>query len=205
MNYLISLTIGYLIGSFPTAFIILKKSHGLDITQTGSGNVGALNSYQVTKSKRIGLLVLIIDFLKGFLSVMLTILLFGPEFIFPILTITAAVFAHCYSPWLKFKGGKGLVTAAGGFFGLSIPVFVVWSILWSVFYLIRRDINLANLYASIITAIFSVFGFSVINKYSFIHAESDFEFSFFVSIVMLIIISKHISSLKESFIKSKIN
>ena len=63
MNYLISLTIGYLIGSFPTAFIILKKYNGLDITQTGSGNVGALNSFQVTKSKRIGLLVLIVDFL----------------------------------------------------------------------------------------------------------------------------------------------
>ncbi|MFA5804679.1 MAG: glycerol-3-phosphate acyltransferase [Melioribacteraceae bacterium] len=124
MNYFISLTIGYLIGSFSTAFIILKKFHGLDITQTGSGNVGALNSFRVTKSKRIFLLVLIIDFFKGFLSVILTILLFGQEFIFPMLSITAAVFSHCYSPWLK--GGKGLATATGGSIGLSIPIFVIW-------------------------------------------------------------------------------
>lgn len=205
MNYLISLTIGYLIGSFPTAFIILRKSRGLDITQTGSGNVGALNSYRVTKSKRIGLLVLIVDFLKGFLSVLLTILLFGQEFIFPMLSITAAVFSHCYSPWLKLKGGKGLATATGGSFGLSIPVFVIWIFMWSVFYQFRRDINFASVYASIMTAIFSVFGFSVMNKFSYFHARSNFEFGFLVSVVMLIIISKHISPLKERLIKNKIN
>ena len=205
MNYLISLTIGYLIGSFPTAFIILKKYNGLDITQTGSGNVGALNSFRITKSKWIFLLVLIIDFLKGFLSVMLTILLFGPEFIFPMLSITAAVLSHCYSPWLNLKGGKGLATATGGSFGLSILVIVIWIFMWSVFYQFRRDINFASVYASIMTAIFSVFGFSVMNKFSYYHARSNFEFGFLVSVVMLIIISKHISPLKERLIKNKIN
>ncbi len=205
MNYLISLTIGYLIGSFPTAFIILRKSHGLDITQTGSGNVGALNSYRVTKSKRIFLLVLIIDFLKGFLSVILTILLFGQEFIYPMLSITAAVFSHCYSPWLKLKGGKGLATATGGSIGLSIPIFVIWIFMWSVFFQFRKDINFASVYASIMTAIFSVFGFSTMNRFSYFHARSNFEFGFLVSVVMLIIISKHISPLKERLIKNKIN
>jgi len=205
MNYLISLTIGYLIGSFPTAFFILKKSHGIDITQTGSGNVGALNSFRITKSKRIGLLVLIIDFLKGFLSVMLTILLFGPEFIFSILTITAAVFAHCYSPWLKFKGGKGLATAAGGGFAISIPILVIWSIAWSIFFFSRRDIDLANINASLSTAVFSFLGFSAIDKFSFMHSSSNFNFGFLISIVMAIIISKHITFLQKRLIKNKIN
>ena len=205
MNYLISITIGYLIGSFPTAYIFLKKFHGLDITQTGSGNVGALNSYQVTKSKRIGLLVLTIDFLKGFLSVMLTTLLFGSEFIFPILTITAAVFAHCYSPWLKFKGGKGLATAAGGGFAISIPVLVIWSIAWSVFYFSRRDMDLANTNASLSAAVFSFLGYSVIDKLSFIHSSGNLFFGFSVSVVMAIIISKHITSLQKKLIKNKIN
>lgn len=201
MNYLISLIIGYLIGSFPTAYIILKKSRGLDITQTGSGNVGALNSFRITKSKRIFLLVLIIDFLKGFLSVMLTILLFGPEFIFPMLSITAAVLSHCYSPWLNLKGGKGLATATGGSLGLSIPVIVIWIFMWSVFYQFRRDINFASIYASIMTAVSSVFGFSIMNKFSYFHARSNFEFGFLVSTVMLIIISKHSFPLKERLMK----
>ena len=197
MNYFLSLLIGYLIGSLPTAFIILKKFHGLDITQAGSGNVGALNSFRVTRSKRIGLLVLIIDFLKGFLSVMLTILLFGPVFIFPILTITAAVFAHCYSPWLKFKGGKGLATAGGGGFAISIPILIIWSIAWSVFYFSRRDIDLANINASLSTAAFSFLGFSVIDNFSFIHSSSNLIFGFLISIVMAIIISKHITFLQK--------
>ena len=204
MNYFISLAIGYLIGSFPTAFLILKMSRGLDITQTGSGNVGALNSFRVTKSKRIFLLVLIIDFLKGFLSVMLTILLFGPEFIFPMLSIIAAVFSHCYSPWLNLKGGKGLATATGGTLGLSVPIIIIWIFMWGVLYQFKRDINFASVYASIMTALSSVFGFSLMNKFSYFHAHSNFEFGFLVTIVMLIIISKHSSPLKERLMK-KIN
>jgi glycerol-3-phosphate acyltransferase PlsY len=204
MNYIISLTVGYLIGSFPAAFIILKKSHGLDITQTGSGNVGALNSFRVTKSKRIFLLVLIIDFLKGFLSALLTILLFGPEFIFPMLSIIAAVFSHCYSPWLNLKGGKGLATATGGTLGLSVPIIIIWIFMWGVLYQFKRDINFASVYASIMTALSSVFGFSLMNKFSYFHAQSNFEFGFLVTVVMLIIISKHSSPLKERLMK-KIN
>lgn len=204
MNYIISLTIGYLIGSFPTAFIILKTSRGLDITQTGSGNVGALNSFRVTKSKRIFLLVLIIDFLKGFFSALIAILIFGPEFIFPMLSIIAAVFSHCYSPWLNLKGGKGLATATGGTLGLSIPIIIIWIFMWGVLYQFKRDINFASVYASVMTALSSVFGFSVMNKFSLFHAHSNFEFGFLVTIVMLIIISKHSSPLKDRLMK-KIN
>jgi len=201
MNYLISLAIGYLIGSFPTAFIILKTARGIDITQTGSGNVGALNSFRITKSKRIFLLVLIIDFLKGFLSVTFSVLLFGPEFIFPMLSIIAAVFSHCYSPWINQKGGKGLATATGGTFGLSIPIIIIWIFTWSVLYQFRRDINFASVYASVMTALSSVFGFSVMDKFSYFHAHSNFEFGFLVTIVMLIIISKHSTPLKERLMK----
>jgi acyl phosphate:glycerol-3-phosphate acyltransferase len=201
MKYVISFIIGYLIGSLPTAYIVLKKIHSLDITQTGSGNVGALNSFRVTKSKRIGLLVFAIDFLKGFISVMITILLFGPEFISPILTIAAAVLAHCYSPWLKFKGGKGLATAAGGGFIISIPILVIWGIAWNVFFFSKRDIDLANINASLSTMVFSFLGFSVIDKFSFMHSSGNINFGFLVSIVFAIIILKHISSYQKEINK----
>ena len=205
MNYLISIAIDYMIGSLPTAFLIIKKSRGLDITQTGSGNVGALNTYRVTKSKQISFIVFVIDLLKGFFSVIITILLFGQHFLFPILAITAAVLAHCYSPWLKFKSGKGLATAVGGSFGLSIHVSVAWGILWSVFYLMRRDINLDSIYASLSTAVFSFLGFSVIDKFSLIHSSSNLIFGSLVPIIMAIIISKHITSLQKRLTVTKIN
>jgi len=192
MNYFLSFIIGYLVGSFPTAYLVLKKSHGLDITMNGSGNVGAMNSFRVTKSKRIGLMVFLIDILKGFLSVFLVITFIDKGFIFTILGITAAVFAHCYSPWLKFKGGKGLATAIGGSLLISIPVSIIWAIFWIFHYLFGKDIDHANIFASIITGFFSIFGYALINKYSFIQTTNNFEFGFFVSLIMLIIISKHL-------------
>ena len=73
MDYLFSCIIGYLLGSFPTAFLILKKIKGIDITTKGSGNVGAMNSYEVTNSKKFGIFVLIVDLLKGLLSVIVVL------------------------------------------------------------------------------------------------------------------------------------
>ena len=70
MNYLLSCIIGFLVGSLPTAFIILKKTKGIDITSAGTGNVGAMNSFEVTNSKIIGLIVFIIDALKGSQSIL---------------------------------------------------------------------------------------------------------------------------------------
>ena len=95
MDYLFSALIGYLLGSFPTAFIILKISKGINITEKGSGNVGAMNSFEVSNSKVIGLVVLIIDAFKGLLSVYFALLFFQINFIFPAVALFFAVFAHC--------------------------------------------------------------------------------------------------------------
>ena len=64
MEYLLSAIIGYFFGSIPSAYLILKKKKGIDITSAGTGTVGAMNSYEVTNSKSIGLLVLFLDFIK---------------------------------------------------------------------------------------------------------------------------------------------
>lgn len=60
MEYIFSFLIGYLSGSIPTAYLILKKVKGIDITIAGSGNVGAMNSFEVTKSKWLGFLVFLL-------------------------------------------------------------------------------------------------------------------------------------------------
>ena len=130
MEFLFSALIGYLLGSFPTAFLILKKSKGINITERGSGNVGAMNSFEVSNSKVIGLVVLVIDALKGLLSVYLPLLFFQVNFMPPAIALFFAVFAHCFNPWLNFKGGRGLATAAGGASLLFPFALVVWGILW---------------------------------------------------------------------------
>lgn len=204
MNYLYSALIGYLLGSFPTAYLLIKKSHGIDITKNGSGNVGAMNSYEVSKSKRIGLLVFLIDALKGFLSSLLAYYLFGETFLIAITALTASVFAHCYSPWLKFKGGRGLATAAGGSFFISLPVLIVWGLNWLAIYLFSKNIHLGNFMATIFTAIGAFTFPQLLIKYSFIPPASTNEFSLTVAILMFIIFTKHILPMGD-FLKSNKN
>nr|HMT10602.1 glycerol-3-phosphate acyltransferase [Ignavibacteria bacterium] len=59
----------YIIGSFPTAYLLVKAAFGKDVTREGSGNVGTLNSFQVSKSKWVGVVVLLTDLFKGLLPV----------------------------------------------------------------------------------------------------------------------------------------
>ena len=197
MNYLFSSIIGFLLGSFPTAFIFLKKAKGVDITKEGSGNVGAMNSFEVSNSKFIGYSVFLIDFLKGSASVIIPSFLFPDQFIFPAISLLFAVFSHCYNPWLNFKGGRGLSTAAGGAAFLFPFLLVVWAVLWVIFYVMRKDIIFAN----IISTIFSMcvlFGTSeVAIKYAFPQPESDSVLILISTAILINIFIKHIEPLKE--------
>lgn len=199
MEYLFSIVTGFLLGSFPTAYVLLKKIKGVDITQNGSANVGAFNSYVVTQSKMIGFVVLIIDALKGLLTVLLIRNFIGSEFIFEMLGLIAAVSSHCFSFWIRFKGGRGLAVAAGGALVLSIPVLSIWLILWLVAYVFRKNIHFANFAATLLTAGLSFTNASIMNKYTTPPANSDWEFSLTVSIMLSIILIKHLKPIKEYF------
>ena len=78
---ILSSLIGYLIGSIPTAYLLVKKNNGIDIRENGSSNVGALNSYEVSNSKLIGISVLLIDFSKGLLAVFIAKYFFEQNFL----------------------------------------------------------------------------------------------------------------------------
>ena len=197
MDYLISFLIGYLLGSIPTGFLLLKKSRGIDIRNEGSGNVGAYNSYDVTKSKMIGLSVLLIDLLKGILSVLIIKFIYPGLFVFPALSLFFAVFSHCYNPWLNFKGGRGLATAAGGSMFL-VPVLVAaWGILWVIFYISRKDILFANIAATIMSVLVVFNTGKIAVKYSFPQPNDESSLVLLSTSVLILIFIKHIDPLKE--------
>jgi len=197
MEYLFSSAIGYLLGSFPTAYIFLRKAKGKDITKEGSGNVGAMNSFEVSNSKVIGYSVFFIDFLKGSTSVLLSTFLFPNEFGFPAISLLFAVFSHCYNPWLAFKGGRGLSTAAGGAAFLFPFLLVVWAVFWAIFYMMRKNIIFANI-SSTVFSIFVVFGTTNIAvKYAFPEPKSYSELVLVSSAILMIIFIRHIEPLKE--------
>jgi len=200
MEYIFSFVIGYLAGSFPTAYLLLKKSKGLDISQNGSGNVGAINSYRVTKSKLTAISVFIIDLLKGLATVYFISLLMDRRFDLMMIGLIGSVFSHCYSPWIKLKGGRGLATAAGGGLLISIPILALWAVIWIIAFIFRRNIYFGNFTATLLTCLLSLTSAEILMKYTNPTADSQLEFGILVSLLFIIILTKHIKPIKEYFI-----
>ena len=133
--FLISL-IAYLIGSFPTAYLITKKLTGKDIRKIGSGNIGATNAFRALKEtgkKKLALIVfliiLIVDMAKGAGSIFLAQKFF-PENLIPILILTSffVVLGHNYSIFLKFTGGRGAACLMGILVYLKPISLLVWGL-----------------------------------------------------------------------------
>jgi glycerol-3-phosphate acyltransferase PlsY len=144
-SLLLVVVVGYLIGSIPTAFLFVRWKSRLDIREVGSGNVGTLNSFQVTNSRLVAVAVLAIDFLKGVSAVFLGHLL-APEagFTASALGGLAAVVGHNFPVWLKFQGGRGLATAAGVLTPLQWLVVPFWGIWWAIGFWVTKSVNVGN-------------------------------------------------------------
>ncbi|TGK10009.1 glycerol-3-phosphate 1-O-acyltransferase [Leptospira fletcheri] len=105
----------FVLGSIPFGFLMAKFLGGIDIRKEGSGNIGATNVTRLLGWK-IGFPVLLLDIAKGALPVLLAKYLFPDRTdILPLLCGISAVLGHIFSPFLKFKGGKGVATSFGVF------------------------------------------------------------------------------------------
>src|SRR5690606_11880011 len=106
-------TAGYLLGSLPFGYLV-AKAHGVDIFKAGSGNPGATNVKRVLGAKA-GHTVLALDALKGAVATAWPLFLETPhEWVLALIGIVAAVIGHSFSIFTRFRGGKGVATAAGG-------------------------------------------------------------------------------------------
>ncbi|MEP0860647.1 MAG: glycerol-3-phosphate acyltransferase [Ignavibacterium sp.] len=196
MQYLISIIIGYILGSIPTAFLVMKKK-GIDITTAGSGNVGAMNTYEVSKSKLTGFIVFAVDFIKGFISVVLMEIIYPNEFIYPALALLFAVLSHCFNPWINFKGGRGLATAAGGTILLFPYLLITWIIIWVISYLYKKDILLSNILATPLSLLTVLGKPELAVKYTFPQPKDINSLILFSVAGLTIIFIKHIEPLNE--------
>src|SRR5262245_58248155 len=111
--------VSLLAGSFPTGFLLTYWLKGVDIRTLGSGNPGATNVMR-SVGKTAGVVTLIVDIFKGWICVFIAQKLFHNPWE-PIAAGFAVVAGHTWSPFLKFRGGKGVATSAGVFAAL-LPV-----------------------------------------------------------------------------------
>lgn len=124
---------GYLVGSIPFGFVITRAAGAGDIRGIGSGNIGATNVLR-TGRKGLAIATLLGDLLKGALPAWLAAALLGPDA--GVMAGAGAILGHCFPVWLRFKGGKGVATAAGVILGLTpwaIPILlaIFTAIVWA--------------------------------------------------------------------------
>ena len=146
----------YLAGSIPFGYLIVQIFHSKDISKEGSGNVGTLNAYEVSQSKLIAVLVLILDFLKGALTVYVLIYVLNLNALTVLMLSCFIIAGHNYSIWLKFKGGRGLASAAGIFLVINYAMLITWCVIWILFYPVKKDVLIANSVATLSMPVFAI-------------------------------------------------
>lgn len=141
MTDILLIITAYLVGSFPSAYLVGRIFNKGDIRKQGSGNVGAMNTYRVA-GLLPGIITVILDILKGVLPVALALTFTGNQAVIFACGILA-VLGHNYSIFLRFKGGKGLATTFGVFIVLSPLTIVFTAIVAVVLGLLLKDANTA--------------------------------------------------------------
>ena len=148
--------LGYLIGSVNFAVLVAKK-HGVDILKEGSGNPGATNVKRVL-GKGPGNLVFALDALKGFVGAGLPTLvgyviatqgidfvIQGDAFIHGVAGFVGTLLGHCFSCFLKFKGGKGVASTIGGLLVLLPIPILIGAAVWGLVFTLSRYVSLASI------------------------------------------------------------
>lgn len=199
MDLLISIVVSYFIGAIPTSFILVKIFGGKNIFESGSGNAGALNSYETTGNKAIGISVLLIDFFKGALAAFVGYNISGEGYLPFMASLIWVLIGHNYNIFFRGKGGRGLATAAGAFAMVS-PYFVVtWLIVWVAgYYVVRKNVHIANGIALLGSTILIFSTPDAMFAIASILQTTDlFALKLTYSFASIVILLRHIEPLKE--------
>ena len=143
----------YILGSIPFGLIITKIFLGKDIRNIGSGNIGTTNVLRTGK-KSLAAATLVLDVLKGYISIFITHKYFN-ELIY--LSALICFIGHIFPLWLKFKGGKGVATYLGIILGISFSFGIIFGLAWLLVAIIFRYASLSSIIGSMSVWIYSIF------------------------------------------------
>jgi glycerol-3-phosphate acyltransferase PlsY len=138
---------GYLLGSMPFGYWLVRLLEGEDVRERGSGNIGATNVWRVY-GRRYGIPVMLLDVLKGFVPALVGVLVSGD--LLGVLAGGAAMVGHWRPLFLRFqRGGKTVATAGGVFLGVAPLVAVVGAAIWLALFLVLRYASVASMGAAL--------------------------------------------------------
>ena len=182
LNLIIVALYSYFLGSIPFGLVLTKIFLKKDIRKLGSGNIGTTNVLR-TGNKFLAISTLILDLLKGFISVYFTMLYFESLVSYAALI---CFIGHIFPIWLNFKGGKGVATYLGVILALSFNFFLVFGVSWIALSLLFRFASLASIVSSMIVLIFGYF-------------FENYNYSLVLFIFFIIILYTH----KENIVRLK--
>ncbi|HZK09468.1 MAG TPA: glycerol-3-phosphate 1-O-acyltransferase PlsY [Clostridia bacterium] len=161
MNIIVSIIVGYFLGGLPFAYVIGKIQKNIDLRKVGSGNLGATNVFRNLGSVSFAICAFF-DIGKAFLAFHIGLALFGQPYGF--VAGMASVIGHCYSPFLKFKGGKGVAASGGLLLAYDWRIFIVALFLMIIILFISRRMSLASIGAALSTPLiyYLFYGFDLL-------------------------------------------
>ena len=139
--------IAYFIGAIPSGVVLTRLAGTEDVRNAGSGNIGATNVYRVA-GKRLGILTLVLDILKGLLPMLLVKVVLGATATELALVAVALFIGHCYPVYLRFKGGKGVATALGIYLVVSPLAVLAVIVLFAAIVWKWRYVSLGSIVAA---------------------------------------------------------
>jgi len=188
MTIAILLVLAYLIGSIPTAVWVSKIVYGIDIREHGSGNAGATNAFRILGTKA-GSGVMLVDMMKGFIAVKLSIFSAFPWTSEPFVNLQiflglSAVLGHIFPIWADFRGGKGIATLFGMILSIQPIVAVSLVVVFMLMLLITRYVSLSSITASIAFPLLILFIFNA-------HAQELSYRLFAIATAFLVVLTHH--------------
>ena len=180
MDFLLVFFYSYFLGSIPFGLIITKIFLKKDIRNIGSGNIGTTNVLRTGK-KSLAIATLLLDALKGYASVIISLIYFN-DLIF--LSALICFIGHVFPIWLSFRGGKGVAVYLGIIISLSFPLGIVFGVSWLFIALIFKYSSLSSMVGALAVLLYSI----LLNNYSL---------SFFLFTIFIIILFTHRENIRK--------
>jgi glycerol-3-phosphate acyltransferase PlsY len=171
------------LGSIPVGWIVARLFFKTDIRSKGSGNIGATNALRQFGTA-VGLIVLLLDMSKGIIAVLLAKSIYGSGTMMVVICGLLAILGHVFPIWLKFKGGKGVATAAGVFIALTPISLLIALLVFIVVVVITRYVSLGSIVAAL-----SLLAVNVISIFR--QPNKDYALLILVVLIVAMIIYKH--------------
>jgi len=190
-DFVLASAIAYALGSIPFGLILVRVFRGIDVRQTGSGNIGTANVARIAPG--LGVWTLVLDSAKGYLAVVIARVIANHAPSNPnglksagMIVGGSALFAtlgHMFSVFLKAKGGKGVATAMGAFLGITPGAVLVAAVIYVLIYLLSHYTSLASVTSAVI--------FPLIAAVFIAPSERPVLLPFIVAVCLLIVLKHH--------------